>query len=87
MLKIDRKLFRTQMKKEFKKFTKENPEYRNMLFTQFVQLVKLNMLKFKTNTNAKTITHTPSSHDHVTDDLTDVMATVEEPSNAASTAE
>ena len=54
-MKVDRKLFRTRMKKEFKQFIKTNPTYKNVTFSQFVELVKLNIAKLNKETLSESV--------------------------------
>lgn len=88
MTKVDRRLFRSQMKKEYKKFVKENPAYKNMTFAQFVELVKVNMVKLKKQAVAKSVLDTDAhthSHDHNHEDhnhdLQDMFTSVVEDNN------
>lgn len=95
MTRVDRKLFRTQMKKEYKKFIKENVAYKHMTFSQFVELVKVNMVKLKKQAGAahsvldgsEPHVHTDDrehTHDH---DLQDMFASVEENNETTTVAE
>lgn len=95
MTRVDRKLFRTQMKKEYKKFIKENVAYKHMTFSQFVELVKVNMVKLKKQTGvAQSVVDGHESHDHAEGhdhshdhDLQDMFASVEENDETASVTE
>lgn len=86
MIKIDRKLFREQMKKEFKKFLKENKAYKNMTFSQFTKIVKLNMAKPTKPLAASVLDASGHDHDHTHDhaDFDNMFASVEEGTNDAS---
>lgn len=68
MAKIDRRLFRDRMKKEFKKFVKENPAYKHMTFAQFSELVKINMVKLQKQTAPTPVLSDHTDHDHTDHD-------------------
>jgi hypothetical protein len=93
MTRVDRKLFRTQMKKEYKKFVKENTTYKNMTFSQFIELVKVNMVKLKKQSvAAQSVVDGSEPHVHSDDhnhdhELQDMFASIEESDETTSTAE
>lgn len=83
MPKMDRQLFRSKMKKEFKKFIKENPAYKRMLFSEFVRLVKANLVKVqKDNTTQSVLDAHNHEHDHThNDEFSDMFTSVVEEDN------
>lgn len=91
MPKVDRRLFREQMKKEFKKFVKGNKAYKQMTLQQFIELVKLNMVKIKKQALAQPVLGAavePHAHDHShehshDDEIQDMFTSVVEESNEA----
>lgn len=93
MPKIDRQLFRKQMKKEYKKFIKENAAYKHMLFSEFVELVKINMLKLKKEVmttsvlDGHTHDHAGHDHDHGDHELQDMFTSVTEETDETTTTE
>jgi hypothetical protein len=93
MIRVDRNLFRTQMKKEYKKFLKENKIYKNITFSQFVEFVKANIVKLKKQSVASQsvvdgsephVYSDDHNHDH---ELQDMFSSVEEGDETASTTE
>jgi len=83
MSRMDRSMFRAQLKKEHKKFVKENPAYARITLSQYSELVKLTANQIRKNHLTSLNSQVPANQAaHDDEVLGDMMMDLETESGA-----